>query len=139
MWNSLVNKLMDPDLYYKQRMDPHYYRSYYHDMPKFFKAIEDGNLFTVKACILLGGIDVNNRIRFYPNKRSNSDIVPIKSAILSYQIEVANFLLQCGADITDIIIRFTSKDKDSALSGEFNKTIIFCDLHNIPYEIVEEE
>ena len=52
--------------------------------------------------------------------------------------EIADFFLQCGADITDIIIRFTSKDKDSALSEEFNKTINFCDLHNIPYEIVEE-
>lgn len=138
MWNSLVNKLMDPDLYYKQRMDPLYYRSYYHDIPKFYKAIEDGDLSTVKACILLGGIDVNARIRFYPNKRSYADIVPIKTALLSYQTEIADFFLQCGADITDIIIRFTSKDKDSALSEEFNKTINFCDLYNIPYEIVEE-
>lgn len=133
MWKSTKAKFMTQDLDYKERSNQGYYKDFYRDITKLFDAIEVDDTEEVLACILIGGLDVNLRLRVQDDVRTPNDIYPLSAAILQYSFDTFELLIKLGADYKNTEIIFTGEDEINRNVENLKRARALCDKYGIKH------
>ena len=106
MFKHIRRQFMDKTMQHKFAKDRAYYYKFYGNAGKYINAALNNDIETMKNCIMLGGVDVNYRLRYRPESRCDSDLTALTIAISSYNFDMVKMLFELGASTEGIFIKF---------------------------------
>lgn len=139
MFKHIRKQFMDKTMQHKFAKDGAYYYKFYGNAGKYINAALNNDIETMKNCIMLGGVDVNYRLRYRPESRCDSDLTALTIAISSYNFDMVKMLFELGASTEGIFIKFNSDDRFTPNSGNLERAIELCKKYNIPYKVGDED